>query len=59
MPQGNPLFYGDVIVNERDFPVYVCLDHAQRRENINFIDDQKDRELDIKLLMPYDCKSYH
>lgn len=56
VPLGLPLFYGDVIVHERDFSLLQCLDNAQRHEDIRFIDDHKSRQLNIDLLIPYDGK---
>lgn len=58
IPQGLPLFGGDVVATERSFCVYFCLDRSEREENIRFTDENVERNLDLKLFLPFPRKLY-
>ena len=52
VPFGLALYGGDVIVSERSFAILHLLQVAKSHGHVRFIDDHKDRQLDVKLLIP-------
>ena len=56
MPLGLAFYHWDVVVAERGWPLFECLDHLHKETSITFTDEQLPRELNMKLLIPFNGK---
>lgn len=51
---GSPLFNGRIVRYEHSFPLLKCFEHAEKDQPITVKEDGREKELNIKLLIPFE-----